>query len=120
MSTREAVLGCAAKDVLDVGAGMIIVVTTKGDAARLVSKYRPRVPVLVVTNNERVARQCSPCSALYPYLVDTLPYTRDDIEFELMLEKATIYGCEQGLCQPGQEVVVVHGCVEADAESMPM
>jgi hypothetical protein len=30
--------------------------------------------------------------------------------------QATIYGCEQGLCQPGQEVVVVHGCVDADAD----
>lgn len=44
MSTREAVLGCAAKDAIDVDAGLILVVTTKGDAARIVSKYHPQVP----------------------------------------------------------------------------
>ncbi len=35
MSTKEAVLGCAAKDALDVMAGMIIVVTTKGAPSEL-------------------------------------------------------------------------------------
>jgi hypothetical protein len=30
MSTREAVLGCAAKDAMDIDAGMVMVVTTKG------------------------------------------------------------------------------------------
>ncbi len=34
--------------------------------------------------------------------------------------QATIYACETGLCEPGMEVVVVHGCLEADAETMPM
>jgi pyruvate kinase len=31
MSTREAVLGCAAKNALDVGAGLVIVVTSRGE-----------------------------------------------------------------------------------------
>jgi hypothetical protein len=30
MGTREAVLGCAAKDAMDIGAGCIMVVTTRG------------------------------------------------------------------------------------------
>lgn len=44
----------------------------------------PQVPVLVVTNNERVVRQCSPVFSLYPFLVDSLPYTREDVDFEIM------------------------------------
>lgn len=91
-----------------------------GDAPRLISKYRPKVPVLVITSNERVVRQCAPVFALYPYVVDSLPYTRDDVEFDILLEKAVIFGIEKGLCLPGKDVVVVHGAVEADAEGMPM
>jgi pyruvate kinase len=50
MHTAEAVLGAAAKDALDVAAGLVVVVSRSGKAARLVAKYRPRVPVLVITD----------------------------------------------------------------------
>eukprot|EP00798_Chlamydomonas_sp_ICE-L_P012268 gene12268-15414_t len=120
MTTSEAVLGCACMEAIDVGASLILVVTTKGNAARLISKYRPPVPVLVVTNNERAVRQCAPVFALHPYLVQDMPTARDDIDFEIMIEKAMIYALEIGLCLPGKEAVVVHGCVQADAETVPM
>lgn len=55
----------------------------------MVAKYRPKVPVLVITNNERVVRQCNPVFALYPYFVESLPYTRDDVDFEILLEKVS-------------------------------
>ena len=42
----------------------------------MVSKYRPKVPVLVVTNSPRVQRQCAPVYSLYPFRVDTLPSER--------------------------------------------
>jgi hypothetical protein len=50
MHTAEAVLGAAAKDALDVAAGLVVVVSRSGRAARLVAKYRPCVPVLVITD----------------------------------------------------------------------
>ncbi len=69
---------------------MCVYVCHVGDAARMIVKYRPPVPVLVVTNNERVVRQCSPVYALHPYLVDTIPFSRDDVDFEIMLEKVRV------------------------------
>ena len=49
-----------------------------GETARLVSKYRPRVPVLVVTNSAAAARQCAPVFAEVPYVVESgaLPASR--------------------------------------------
>lgn len=56
MSTVEASVSCAAKDALDVDASMIIIISSTGQSAAMVSKYRPRVPVLVVTDSDKVAR----------------------------------------------------------------
>ena len=76
MHTVEAVVGAAAKDAIDVDAGLIIVISATGYAARMVAKYRPNVPVMVVTADAAVARQCGGVFALYPYHVPSLPSSR--------------------------------------------
>ncbi|EFJ40446.1 pyruvate kinase [Volvox carteri f. nagariensis] len=117
MSTAEAVLGCAAKNVLDVDAALILVISSTGASARLVAKYRPRVPVLLVTDSLAAARACAPVFGVYVSIVEQLPASR----FDVLLEEATMFAMEAGLCPPGKEVVVVHGCSKADAEDgLPM
>ncbi|KAG2454740.1 hypothetical protein HYH02_000576 [Chlamydomonas schloesseri] len=121
MSTAEAVLGCAAKNVLDVDAALILVISSTGASARLVAKYRPRVPVLLITDSMAAARAVAPLFGVYVSIVDELPRSRFDVEFEVLLEEATLFAMEAGLCPPGKEVVVVHGCNKADAEDgLPM
>eukprot|EP00198_Chlamydomonas_reinhardtii_P006402 XP_001695738.1 pyruvate kinase [Chlamydomonas reinhardtii] len=121
MSTAEAVLGCAAKNVLDVDAALILVISSTGASARLVAKYRPRVPVLLITDSMAAARSVAPLFGVYVSIVDELPPSRFDLEFEVLLEEATLFAMEAGLCPPGKEVVVVHGCNTADAEDgLPM
>ena len=39
-------------------AAAIITLTTSGTTAHLMAKYRPRCPIIAVTRNEQVARQC--------------------------------------------------------------
>lgn len=39
-------------------AAAIITLTTSGLTAHLMAKYRPRCPIIAVTRNEQVARQC--------------------------------------------------------------
>lgn len=78
------------------------------------------MPVLVVTDNEQVARQTSPAFAQYPYWVSELPKERAALDFELLLEKAVIYAMEIHICQAGKQIIVVHGTHQADAEHMPM
>eukprot|EP00798_Chlamydomonas_sp_ICE-L_P001363 gene1363-32726_t len=97
MTTSEAVLGCACMNAIDVGASMILVVTSSGIAARLVAKYRPPVPVLVVTNNVATMRQCLPVFSLHPYFVADLPSSRTDIEFDMMIETAILFAMEKCL-----------------------
>jgi pyruvate kinase len=64
-----------------------------GDAARWVAKYRPPVPVLVITNNARVVRQLGPLYGAHPYLVETIPFSREDVDFEILLEKVRSVVC---------------------------
>ncbi|PNH10739.1 Pyruvate kinase, partial [Tetrabaena socialis] len=78
MSTAEAVLGCAAKNVLDVDAALILVISSTGESARLVSKYRPRVPVLLVTDSLAAARSCAPSFGILVSIVEQLPESRFD------------------------------------------
>ncbi|KAJ1479373.1 pyruvate kinase [Baffinella frigidus] len=43
--TVEAVLSSVAKNAIDIGAGLIVVFSENGHAARLIAKYHPCVPV---------------------------------------------------------------------------
>ena len=55
--TPETVACAAVSAAHEQSAGAIIVLTTSGNSARLVSKYRPHAPIIVVTRNPMTARQ---------------------------------------------------------------
>jgi len=50
-------------------ASAIIVLTTSGHSAHLLSKYRPRCPIIAVTRNEIAARQMHLWRGLFPLLI---------------------------------------------------
>ncbi len=50
----QAIMASAAKLALDIDAGLIIALSKNGIIARMVAKYRPRVPILLVTDSEQV------------------------------------------------------------------
>ncbi|MQL83674.1 hypothetical protein Taro_016158 [Colocasia esculenta] len=81
MSHEESVASSAVRAAIKVKAGVIVVLTTSGRAAKLVAKYRPPMPILaVVVPRLRVnsmkwsfsgtlqARQCLAVRGVYPIL----------------------------------------------------
>lgn len=59
ISAIEAIVSSLSKNAVDMRPGMLVVFSENGKTARLIAKYRPCVPVLLVTSNEKLARACS-------------------------------------------------------------
>lgn len=57
LNTAEAIASSAVKTSIDMGAKMLVVLTESGRTAGLVAKYRPGVPILVLTTTSETARQ---------------------------------------------------------------
>lgn len=65
--TTETVACAAVSAAHEQNAGAIIVLTTSGNSARLVAKYRPRAPIIVVTRNPQTARQVHLYRGCFPF-----------------------------------------------------
>ena len=61
----------------------------------------------MITDDPAVARACAPIYAAMPYLADSLPTERCDLEAEVLLERGVIAAVQSGLCSAGHEVVVL-------------
>jgi len=65
--TAETVAIAAVAASFEQGASAIIVLSTSGNSARLVSKYRPNVPIITVTRNQQTSRQIHLHRGCYPF-----------------------------------------------------
>ena len=75
------------------GAAMVLIDGKCGNMARLVSKFRPNVPIVAVVESARIARQLSIHRGVYP---TTLP-----------VGDAMGAAIKMSMCQPGDGVVKV-------------
>ncbi|KAI7899861.1 pyruvate kinase [Cokeromyces recurvatus] len=65
--TTETVACAAVAAAHEQNAGCIIVLTTSGKSARLIAKYRPHSPIIVVTRNPQTARQIHFHRGCFPF-----------------------------------------------------
>ncbi|KAF8741802.1 pyruvate kinase family, partial [Rhizoctonia solani] len=65
--TAETVAMAAVAAAQEQGASAILVLSTSGNTARLVSKYRPSVPIITITRNQQTARQIHLHRGCYPF-----------------------------------------------------
>ncbi|WVQ63599.1 pyruvate kinase [Kwoniella botswanensis] len=64
--TAETLALSAVAAAIEQDAGAIIVLSTSGVSARLLSKYRPECPIICVTRNQQTARQLHLSRGVYP------------------------------------------------------
>jgi len=111
LSTTEATTCAAVTAAFESHVSAIVVLTTSGDTARLVSKYRPPCPVLAVTRDAQVSRQMHlyrSCIAIhFPTPRDNSVPWQDDVDhrvnFALEIAK------KRGILKVGDTVVVLQG-----------
>lgn len=119
MSHAESVASSAVRAANIVKAAMIVVFTTSGRAARMISKYRPSVPVLAIvvprlkSNSLRwtftgstQARQLLGIRGVYPILASPTAATSGSSNEELGMKVALDHGKAIGLLKIHDQVVV--------------
>lgn len=105
---------------LKTNVGVIVVLTTTGRSAHLVSKYRPRCPIIAVTRNAQAARQCHlyrgilPCHYDKPADGDWTKDVEERIQIGVSLAK------QVGIIKGGDMVVVVTGSKQGPGSTNSM
>ncbi|TDH74279.1 hypothetical protein CCR75_005070 [Bremia lactucae] len=101
-SDVESAVSSAVKIANEMRAQLLIVLTRTGYTARKVAKYKPTVPVMCFTTDQKVGRQLQIHRGLYPVVsscLDRSPTTAEAIS----------HAKKMGWLSPGDRVVVISG-----------
>jgi pyruvate kinase len=102
-NTTDAIAISACQIAEHLSAKAIITVTSSGYTARMVSRYRPSIPIIAVTPEEKTLRRLPLVWGVYPCL---RPYYESTDE---MLSKSIEAAKESGLVKDGDVVVLTGG-----------
>ncbi|KAJ9131927.1 hypothetical protein P3X46_034828 [Hevea brasiliensis] len=121
MSPLESLASSAVKTANSVKAAFILVLTRRGNTAKLLSKYRPSMPILSVVvpeiktdffqwlcSDETPARHSLIYRGLVPVLSSGSAGASHSESTEETIEQALQYAKEKGFCNPGDSIVVLH------------
>lgn len=102
----EVVASYAVRVANDLRAELILTISETGRTTRLICKYRPRVPVLCITNSPATAQYLLFVRAAIPIVYPSVHGT------EKLVADAMQKAKEMGLCKSGSTIVVLSGVVE--------
>jgi len=96
-------------------ATLIITLTKSGNSARLISKYRPRCPIMVLSTDANVGAACNLHRGCVPFLYPQNADTGDELQMMVFALKLAI---KHSLAKPGDRVVLAHGTSSGGATSL--
>ncbi|WP_151735481.1 pyruvate kinase [Paenibacillus tengchongensis] len=102
-TVTEAISQSVAISALDLNAKAILSSTVTGHTARVVSKYRPKSPIIAVTTQERTMRQLAVVWGITPV------FGQEATSTDELLETALKGGKASGLVKAGDLVVITAG-----------
>jgi pyruvate kinase len=90
-------------------AAAIVLLTTSGDTARIVSKYKPACPIICVTRNRQAARQTHLYRGCYTIWYNVKREDDWQSDVDKRFQVAFDFGIGQGLMRPGDLVIGLQG-----------
>lgn len=106
-TTAVAAIGAS----IESDAKAIVVLSTSGNTARLCSKYRPSIPIVMVTRCPQRARQSHLNRGVYPVIYEKEPLS----DWQKDVDARVAYGCQQAykmnILKKGDKIIVLQGAV---------
>lgn len=101
--TAEAIAHAACSIASEVGAKLIVALTQSGGTARLVSKARPRVPILALSPEPETLRRLALFWGVSPLPLDVVT------DLEVLARRIRELLVSDGMVVPGDRFVIVYG-----------
>lgn len=115
--TSETCAVAAVSAAYEQDARAIVVLSTSGLTSRLVSKYKPNVPIMMVTRNERAARYCHLYRGVYPFIYSKPKVENWQEDVENRLRWAVSEAIDLGIIKKGDSIVTVQGWTRGSGHS---
>ncbi|KAK0714395.1 pyruvate kinase [Apiosordaria backusii] len=113
VSIVESCAMAAVRTSLDLNAAAIFVLSTSGVSARLISKYRPVCPIIMITRNPSASRYAHLYRGVYPF---SFPEAKPDFnkvnwqeDVDRRIKWGLTHAIDLGVLNEGETVVVVQG-----------
>jgi pyruvate kinase len=85
--------------------GKILVITREGYGARMISKFRPPLPIIAMTPSRRTARELTLVWGVQPIYIENIDFFKLDAEH--LIEQSVRYGVEMGVIDENEHVVIL-------------
>ncbi|XP_060734874.1 pyruvate kinase PKM isoform X2 [Tachysurus vachellii] len=105
----EAIAVGAVEASFKILASAFIVLTGSGRSAHLLSRYRPRAPIIAVTRNGQTARQAHLYRGIFPVFYNNPAHDVWAEDVDLRVNFAMDVGKARGFFKPGDVVIVLTG-----------
>lgn len=99
----DAICQSVAHTAINLDVNAIITPTDSGHTARMISRYRPKAPIIAVTYNEAIVRRLSLQWGVYPLLGEKVSSTDE------MLERAVTESLSTDIVRHGDIVIITGG-----------
>lgn len=86
-----------------VGAKLILAASLSGDTGRLISRYRPELPIFVATSSNRVRRQLNLSWGVEPFILETCK------TIEELVERSLVFLKKEKIVKHKDKLIVVAG-----------
>lgn len=113
-TTHEAASVALARACTDARLGLCVVFSDSGDMASLITKYRPQVPLLVVSSRAPVVLQCELAFGQFGHLTSEDVMQGDPATLDTALAQALETAKKLRLCPRSSRIAVIHGTSSLD------